>query len=72
MTVPFNISAEDWALLKIKLLRKYNHLSDQDLAFEEGQEDELVTRLARRLRRDRDYVFFTLGKEVLDLHSNRL
>ncbi|MBK1439754.1 hypothetical protein JHJ32_07150 [Parapedobacter sp. ISTM3] len=66
------ITQAEWDVLKKKFLRKYNHLSDEDLAFEEGKEDELVDRLARRVRRTRDYVLFTLQKGLADLESNRL
>lgn len=66
------ISNTDWQTLKIKLTRKYNSLTEEDLAYTEGQEDELISRLAKRLRRDRDYVIFTLGKQLADLESNSL
>lgn len=66
------ITQAEWDVLKKKFFRKYNHLSDEDLAFEEGKEDELVDRLARRVRRTRDYVLFTLQKGLADLESNRL
>lgn len=68
----FKIQASDWEKLKIKLKRKYNTLSDEDLQFQEGQEEELLTRLAKRLHRSKDYVIFTLSKELVDLDSNRL
>lgn len=70
--ITFKISNSDWETLKIKLQRKYNHLTDADLRYSEGEEDELLTRLAKRLRRDREYVLFTLSKELNDLESNRL
>ncbi len=66
------ISNEEWDTLQLKLLRKYNHLSDEDLAYQEGQEQELVARLSKRLRRDKNYVLFTLKKGLADLDSNRL
>ncbi|MGO1244520.1 MAG: hypothetical protein ACTJHT_06490 [Sphingobacterium sp.] len=66
------ISAKDWETLKIKLSRKYNHLTDQDLLYTAGQEEDLVDRLARRLRRNREYVLFTISKELSDLESNSL
>lgn len=67
-----SISAEEWDTLKLKLLRKYIHLSDEDLAYNPGQESELVTRLAKRLNRNETYVLFTLRKGLADLQSNRL
>ena len=67
-----SISAEEWDTLKLKLLRKYIHLSDEDLAYIPGQESELVSRLAKRLNRNETYVLFTLKKGLADLQSNRL
>ena len=66
------IKSQEWDILKLKLLRKYIHLSEEDLAFQPGQEDELVDRLARRVNRKRDYILFTLKKGLADLESNRL
>lgn len=66
------ISTEDWEVLKVKLSRKYNHLTGEDLAYTAGEEGALVARLAKRLRRDKEYVTFTLAKELSDLESNRL
>ena len=66
------IIKSDWDVLKIKLQRKYNHLTAEDLVFEEGNEQVLVDRLAKRLKRDREYIVFTLAKQLADLSSNRL
>ncbi len=68
----FTLSAEEWETLKLKLLRKYIHLSEEDLAYEPGQEKELVSRLAKRVKRDENYILFTLKKGLVDLTSNRL
>ncbi len=68
----FKIQAKDWPVLKLKLKRKYNHLTEEDLQFQDGQENELLNRLAVRLNRNIDYVIFTLSKEMVDLDSNRL
>lgn len=70
--ITFKISNAEWEVLRVKLKRKYNALSDEDLQFEEGQEEQLVARLAERLRRTKDYVFFTLSKGLIDLSGNRL
>ncbi len=66
------ITREQWEVLKLKFLRKYNHLSDEDLAYEPGQEDQLVDKLAKRVNRNREYILFTLKKGLADLDSNRL
>lgn len=70
--ITFRITDEQWPVLKIKLLRKYNHLTESDLSYQEGQEEELLTRLAKRLNRSTDYVLFTLSKGLTDLDSNDL
>jgi len=67
-----SISNSDWKRLRLKVLRKYNHLTDEDLAYQEGQEEELITRLMNRLRRNRDYVVFTLKKGLVNIDTNRL
>jgi len=66
------ISPAEWQVLKQKVVRKYNHRTEEDLAFQPGQEAELVTRLAARIRRKPDYVLFTLKKGLSNLESNRL
>lgn len=67
-----SISNSEWDRLKLKVKRKYNHLSDEDLAYQQGQEEELITRLMERLKRKREYVVFTLKKGLLHLDTNRL
>lgn len=69
---PFTITLQNWERLKIKLQRKYNHLSDEDLVFETGNEEKLITHLQQRLNRTRDYVVFTLKKGLLNIDNNRL
>jgi hypothetical protein len=66
------INIKDWDRLKIKLKRKYNHLSEEDLAFEAGQEEKLINHLQGRLKRNREYVVFTLKKGLLNIDNNRL
>lgn len=66
------ISDSDWDILKVKLNRKYNSLTAEDLQYNAGEEISLVARLAKRLNRDTTYVEFTLAKELADLSSNRL
>jgi hypothetical protein len=66
------ISKENWERLKLKLQRKYNHLSEEDLVFEAGQEENLINHLQGRLKRNREYVVFTLKKGLLNIENNRL
>lgn len=72
MMSSITITPEEWDVLKIKFRRKYNHLTDEDLTFQAGKEDELINTLASKVRRTPEYVLFTLKKGLLDLSSNRL
>lgn len=38
----------DWNIAKGKLKQKYAQLTDNDLRFEEGREDELIGRIQKR------------------------
>ncbi|HYK77522.1 MAG TPA: hypothetical protein VEV16_11135 [Daejeonella sp.] len=67
-----NISNIEWERLKLKLKRKYNHLTEQDLAYQAGQEDDLIQRLMERVHRNREYIVFTLKKGLANLETNRL
>jgi len=67
-----SISNKEWERLKLKVQRKYNHLSDEDLVYQEGQEEELIKRLMERVKRDRQYVVFTLKKGLINIDNNRL
>ena len=67
-----SISNKDWERIKIKVQRKYNHLTDQELQYTEGQEDSLIIRLMDLVKRDRKYVVFTLQKALVNIDNNRL
>jgi len=45
-----------WNEIKGKLKQKYGQLTDDDLAFTEGKEDELLGRLQKRLGRTQDEI----------------
>lgn len=66
------ISNKDWERIKIKVQRKYNHLTDEQLQYTEGQEDNLIARIMELVNRDRDYVVFTLKKALVNIDNNRL
>ncbi|MET3977965.1 hypothetical protein ABIB62_000531 [Mucilaginibacter sp. UYP25] len=66
------ISNKDWERIKIKVQRKYNNLTDEQLQYTEGQEDSLITRLMDLVNRDRKYVVFTLTKALVNMDTNRL
>jgi hypothetical protein len=67
-----SISNKDWVRVKIKLQRKYNHLTDEQLQYSEGQEDSLISRVMELVNRDRNYVVFTLKKALVNIDNNRL
>ena len=52
-----------WNEVKGKLKQKYGQLTDNDLAFAEGKEDELLGRLQQRLGKSKD----DLRKEIESL-----
>jgi len=67
-----SISNKEWERVKIKIQRKYNNLSDEQLQYTEGQEESLVTKIMQLVNRDRDYVLFTLKKALVNIDNNRL
>lgn len=67
-----HLSTSDWQRLKLKLKRKYIHLSEEDLLFQEGKEEALIAHLMKRLHRNREYVLFTLKKGLATIDTNRL
>jgi hypothetical protein len=67
-----SISNKDWERVKIKVQRKYNHLTDEQLTYTEGQEDGLIARLMELVNRDRKYILFTLKKALVNIDNNRL
>jgi uncharacterized protein YjbJ (UPF0337 family) len=44
----------NWNEIKGKLKQKYGQLTDQDLIFAEGKEDELLGRIQKRVGRTKD------------------
>jgi hypothetical protein len=67
-----SISNNDWPRIKIKLQRKYNNLTDEELQYTEGQEDDLIKRVMELVNRNREYVVFTLKKALVNIDNNRL
>ncbi|MEX8548594.1 MAG: hypothetical protein V5804_13405 [Mucilaginibacter sp.] len=66
------ISNKDWERVKIKVQRKYNRLTDEQLQYTEGNEDDLIKRIMALVDRDREYVVFTLKKALVNIDNNRL
>jgi len=52
----------NWNKLKGKLKQRYGELTDDDLAYTEGQEDELLGRLQKKIGRTKE----DLKRELLD------
>ncbi len=68
----FTLTPETWERVKIKFLRKYRDLAQADLSFTPGQEDQLVKQLMQLVKRDEDYIEFTIKKALADAKGNRL
>lgn len=68
----FTLTPETWEKVKIKFLRKYRELAQVNLSFIPGQEDQLVQQLMDLVKRDRNYVEFTIKKALADPTGNRL
>ena len=46
----------DWNVVKGKIKQKYGQLTDDDLAYARGQEDELIGRIQKRTGQTKDAV----------------
>jgi len=46
----------NWNVIKGKMKQEYGELTDDDLAYEEGQEDELMGRLQKKLGKTKSEV----------------
>lgn len=68
----FTLTPETWTKVKIKILRKYRDLAKENLSFVPGQEDQLVEQLMGLVKRNREYVEFTIKKALADPDGNRL
>ena len=68
----FTLTPETWTKVKIKFLRKYRDLAKENLSFVPGQEDQLVEQLMGLVKRNREYVEFTIKKALADPNGNRL
>ncbi|MES2417410.1 MAG: hypothetical protein V4541_04435 [Bacteroidota bacterium] len=68
----FTLTPATWERVKIKFLRKYRDLAQEDLSFVPGQEDQLVKQLMVLVKRDQAYIEFTILKALSDPDGNRL
>jgi hypothetical protein len=68
----FTLTPDTAEKVKIKFLRKYRDLTNANLSFTPGQEEELVEQLMVLTKRDRKYIEFTINKALADPEGNRL
>lgn len=52
----------NWNHVKGRIKQKYGQLTDDDLAYAEGKEEELVGRLQKKLGKTREDILFELRK----------
>jgi len=64
-TEAFRISG-NWSAQSKQLKEKYPQLTDADLKFEVGKEEELLTRLQTRLYKNRQEVIAAIGHTRLE------
>lgn len=64
-TESFKISG-NWSAQSKQLKEKYPQLTDADLKFEVGKEEELLARLQTRLHKNRDEVIAAIGHTRLE------
>jgi len=68
----FTLTPETAEKVKIKFLRKYRDMVQDNISFTPGKEEELVNTLMQLTKRDRKYVEFTINKALADPDGNRL
>jgi uncharacterized protein YjbJ (UPF0337 family) len=51
----------NWNVIKGKLKQKYGELTDDDLIFEEGQEDELWGRMQQKVGKTKEEIMKEIG-----------
>jgi hypothetical protein len=56
----------DWAFRAEQLKKEFSELTDADLLFERGRENELITRLKSRLNKSREVVINLIKKVRLE------
>lgn len=59
----FTITTGDWAVQSKQLRKKFSQLTEADLKFETGKEEDLLKRMETRLHKKRDEVIGIIKKE---------
>ena len=62
-TQPFQVS-ENWTAQSKELKNKYSQLTDSDLKFEKGKENDLLKRVESRLNKSRSEVINIFNKSI--------
>jgi len=52
----------NWNIIKVRLKQKYSELTDDDLSYEEGQEEELLERLQNRTGEPREEILESINQ----------
>jgi len=52
----------NWNVLKGKIKQKYGELTDEDLAYTEGQEDELLGRIQKKTGKAKEEIIDEINK----------
>lgn len=52
----------NWNVLKGKMKQKYGELTDEDLAYTEGQEDELLGRIQKKTGKAKEEIIDEINK----------
>jgi uncharacterized protein YjbJ (UPF0337 family) len=60
----------NWNEMKGKLKQQYGNLTDNDLTYTEGKEDELYGKLQQRLGKTKDQVHDMIGKLHTEMRDN--
>ncbi len=63
---------EGWDKIKVKIQRKYRDVTDADLNFNAGMENEMILHLMKTINKDRNYVEFMLKKMDFNKDNNRV
>ncbi|MGM0580866.1 MAG: hypothetical protein ACQETL_09315 [Bacteroidota bacterium] len=62
----------NWDAQSKQLKSKYSQLTDSDLKFEEGKENELLGRVETRLNKKRDEVINIINKNQSEKHNQSM
>jgi len=64
-TEPFKITG-NWDYQSKQLKEKFPQLTEADLTFETGKEDEMLTRIATKLNKNREELISVINQDLLE------